>query len=218
MNATDDRQALAALALDVLPADKARRAEGRAAGDPQLARELEDYGATVRALEGVLVREPAPPQLFEAGRKMPRAWGLPSVRRRDLAVAAAVAIAVAIVGILALRGGGPEADARAEMIPGSGQAVSGEALLYGADRDDGRLVLRLQNVPTLESGRHYQVWLLRLGDETPESVGAFSARGDFEDEFRLPGRGRYAAVDVSIEEDGGDPAHSGRSLAAGTFG
>jgi anti-sigma-K factor RskA len=218
VSATEERQALAALALGVLPADEARRIEERAGDDPEVARELDAYGATVRALERVLVREPAPPQLFEAGRKMPRAWGLPSVRRRHLAVVGVVAVAVAVVGVLALRGGGPEADARAELIAGSGQAVRGEALLYGTGRDDGRLVLRLDDVPALEAGSHYQVWLLRIGDETPDAVGAFSARGDFEDEFRLPGRGRYAALDVSIEEDGGDPTHSGRSLAAGTFG
>ena len=218
MSAPETRQALAAVALDVLPEEEARELEADAAEDPELARELEDYRATVRALERMLPREPAPVHLFEAGRKMPRAWHLPSVRRRDLLVAAVAAIIVSAIGILALRGGGPEADARAEIIPGSGSTTRGEALLYGTDRDDGRLVLRLRDVPVLEAGHHYEVWVLRVGSETTESVGVFSARGDFEDEFRLPGRGRYAAVDVSIEEDGGEPAHSGRSLGAGTFG
>ena len=62
-----------------------------------------------------------------------------------------------------------------------------------------------------------QVWLLRVGSDEPDPVGAFSGRGEVEAEFRLPGPGRFAAVDVSLEEDGGDPGHSGRSLAAGTF-
>jgi anti-sigma-K factor RskA len=218
VSAPDARQALAALALGVLPPDEARRVEHDAGEDPQLARELETYRATVRALTRVLPAEPAPAHLFEAGRKMPRAWRLPTLRRRDLVVAAAGAAVVAAVGILALRGGGPEADARAEIIPGSGRPAGGEAVLYGTGRDDGRLVLRLRNVPAPEAGHHYQVWVLRVGSETMESVGVFTARGDFEHEFRLPGRGRYAAVDVSIEEDGGDPEHSGRSLGAGTFG
>jgi anti-sigma-K factor RskA len=217
MSAPDTRQALAALALGVLPAGEARKVEDGAAHDPQLARELEDYSATVQALERVLAREPAPPQLFEAGRKMPRAWSLPSVRPLHLAVAAAVAIVVAAVGILALRGGDAVPDARAQLIPAEGGTARGEALLFGTNREDGRLVVRLSAVPALEPGHHYQVWVLRVGSRSPEAVGVFSGLGEVEEEFRLPGPGRYAAVDVSIEEDGGGPEHSGRSLGAGTF-
>ena len=34
----------------------------------------------------------------------------------------------------------------------------------------------------------------------------------------LPGPGNDAAVDISVEEDEGPPAHSDTSLAGGTFG
>jgi anti-sigma-K factor RskA len=217
VSAFDTRQALAAHALGVLPDDEAREVEERASEDRDLARELDRYRATVRALERVLPREPAPAHLFEAGRKVPRAWSLPSVRPRHLAVVAGVAVLVAALGVVVLRGGGPEPDARAELIPASGGRVRGEALLFDAGRDDARLVVRLRNVPAPEPEHHYQVWVLRVGTGTPEPVGVFSARGEFEGEFSLPGRGRYAALDVSIEEDGGEPEHSGRSLAAGTF-
>lgn len=215
---TETRQALAALALDVLPDDEARGVEEDAAADAELARELESYRATVRALARVLPREPAPSHLFAAGRKMPRAWTLRSVRLRDVALVAGAVTAVAVlVAGLALRGGGATPDARAELVAGDGGAVRGEALLHDTRRDDGRLVLRLRAVPPLERGHHYQVWLLRVGSDEPDPVGAFSGRGEVEAEFRLPGPGRFAAVDVSLEEDGGDPGHSGRSLAAGTF-
>jgi anti-sigma-K factor RskA len=217
MSAFDTRQALAAHALGVLPGDEAREVEEHAAEDPDLSRELDRYRATVRALERVLPREPAPGHLFEAGRKMPRAWGLPSVRPLHLAVVGAVALLVATLGIVVLRGGGPEPDARAELIPASSGDVRGEALLFDSGSDDGRLVLELRDVPPLAPERHYQVWVLRVGNEALEPVGVFSARGAFDGEFRLPGRGRYAAVDVSIEEDAGAAEHSGRSLAAGTF-
>ena len=40
---------------------------------------------------------------------------------------------------------------------------------------------------------------------------------DVELELPLPGPGDYAAVDVSVEENGGPPAHSDTSLAGGTF-
>ena len=217
MSAPEARQGLAALALAVLPAQEARKVEDDARGDATLARELDDYRTTVAALERVLSREPAPARLFEAGRKMPRAWSLRSVRRRDLALAAAALVFAGLIGFVALRGGGTGPDARAEIIAASGGAARGEALLYDTRRDDGRLVLRLTNLPALEPGRHYAVWVLRVGSETMEAVGVFSARGAFEYDFRLPGPGRYAAVDVSIEEDAGDPAHSGRSIAAGAF-
>jgi anti-sigma-K factor RskA len=215
----DPRQALAALALGVLPADEARKVEDRVQDDAVLSGELEDYRATVRALERVLPREPAPAHLFAAGRKLPRAWSLPSVRLRHVAaVAAATALVTAlVVGVVVFRGGGPDADARAEIIAAGGGPARGEALLYDTHGDDARLVLRLSNVPTLEPGHHYQVWVLRVGGETMQAVGVFSARGEFEHEFRLPGPGRYAAVDVSVEEDVGDAEHSGRSLGAGPF-
>jgi anti-sigma-K factor RskA len=218
MSVADTRQALAAHALGVLPGEDAAQVEADAARDPALAGELGGYRATVLALERVLAREPAPPQLFEAGRKMPRAWGLPAVRPLHLGAAAAVALLVAAVGVLALRGGEAAPDARARVIPAAGTTARGEALLYGTARDDARLVLRLSGVPALADGRHYQVWVLRVGSRSPDAVGVFAARGELEEEFRLPGRGRYAAVDVSIEEDGGDPEHSNTSIAAGTFG
>jgi anti-sigma-K factor RskA len=211
------RGTLAAHALGVLPAEEARAVEDGAAEDAELQRELDELRATVRALEGMLAREAAPAHLFEAGRKMPRAWRLPSVPKRGLAVAAVLAIVVAVLGILVLRGGGGEADARAEILAASGSGVLGEALVYDTDSDDGTLVLRLRDLPAPADGHHYEVWVLRIGSETLEPVGAFTAEGDFEHEFLLPGRGRYAAVDVSIEDDGGDQAHSGRSLGAGTF-
>ena len=51
-----------------------------------------------------------------------------------------------------------------------------------------------------------------------EAVGAFTpTSGDVELDLPLPGPGDYAAVDVSVEEDGGPPAHSDTSLAGGTF-
>ena len=51
-----------------------------------------------------------------------------------------------------------------------------------------------------------------------ESVGAFTpTSNDVELDLPLPGPGDYAAVDVSVEEDGGPPVHSDTSLAGGTF-
>ena len=57
------------------------------------------------------------------------------------------------------------------------------------------------------------------GEGEMEAVGVFVSTGeDVELELGLPGPGDYQAVDVSIEPDGGAPAHSGASLAGGKFG
>ena len=62
------------------------------------------------------------------------------------------------------------------------------------------------------------MWVLREGDEAMEAVGSFSpSRRDVELDLPLPGPGDYRAVDVSLEEDGGSPEHSGHSLAGGEF-
>jgi hypothetical protein len=97
--------------------------------------------------------------------------------------------------------------------------VSGEARLYASGQDDGRLVLRLSELPAPSPGQHYEVWVLRSeADGEMEAVGVFVPTTDEVDlEFRLPGAGDYEAVDVSVEADGGPPEHSGRSLAGGTF-
>jgi hypothetical protein len=52
-----------------------------------------------------------------------------------------------------------------------------------------------------------------------EAVGSFSpTRPSVHLELPLPGSGTYGAVDVSIEEDGGSPTHSAKSVAGANFG
>lgn len=134
-------------------------------------------------------------------------------------VLAAVA-AVVLIAVVALGGddlGTP--DARAAISGKSDPAVSGEAVLFGATSDAGTVRVSLRDVPAAPSGHHYEVWVLREeGGGEMESVGTFTpTSADVELDLRLPGPGNYAAVDVSVEEDGGSPVHSDTSLAAGTF-
>ena len=124
-----------------------------------------------------------------------------------------------MVGVLALSGDSTEPDARAA-IAGKEEfaAVSGEAEVFDAGEPGGTLVVRMTSVPPAPGGHHYEVWVLREGSETMESVGEVSpTAGEAELEVALPGAGPFAAVDVSVEPDDGDPEHSGRSLAGGTF-
>lgn len=143
--------------------------------------------------------------------RKPRAprWAGP-VGAAVLAAAAAVAITLGVT-----RGEGlGTAEARAAISGSTG--VTGEADLYG---DKGVVRVSLRRVPPAPSGHHYEVWVLRAGSEHMEAVGVFrpAATGDVELELTLPAPGPYEAVDVSVEDDGGSPAHSGTSLAAGAF-
>ena len=52
-----------------------------------------------------------------------------------------------------------------------------------------------------------------------ESGGVFNATSPsmVRIELPLPGAGPYAAMDISVEDDGGPPEHSGVSVAGATF-
>jgi anti-sigma-K factor RskA len=97
--------------------------------------------------------------------------------------------------------------------------VSGQATLYGSNAAGGTVRLSLRDVPPAPSGHHYEVWVLRAnGNGVMEAVGSFSpSTSDVRLDLPLPGPGDYAAVDISVEENGGSPAHSDTSLAGGTF-
>ncbi len=143
--------------------------------------------------------------------------------RRALPIAAGglTAIAAAVlIAFVALGGddlGSPEA--RATISGKSDPDVTGEAMLYGATADGGQVRVSLRNLPPAPSGHHYEIWVLRrdAGGEM-EAVGSFTPTSStIKLDLPLPGPGDYAAVDVSVEDDGGSPLHSDTSLASGTF-
>ena len=146
-----------------------------------------------------------------------------SLRQRALVpVTAAGAIAAAAVAAIAIVAGGDgglgSPDARAAIAGKSDAAVTGEARLYDENEAGGKVVVSLKGVPPAPSGHHYEIWVLREGSTEMEAVGTFTpAARDVELELSLPGPGRYAAVDISVEENGGPPAHSDTSLAGGSF-
>jgi anti-sigma-K factor RskA len=231
----DARDLLAVRALGALTPEEAARVDRAVAEDASLAHELDGYRQTVDLLEQGIAREAPPRELFErilaevqparvarppveAEAERPRWRGLGrrlTVPRLALAGAAAVLLGV-LVGVLVTKDSGLGTPAAEAALAGDG--VTGEALLYGPDRPDGTLVVRLDGVPEPPAGNHYEVWVLRAGGGSMEAVGSFSpSRRDVELDLPLPGAGDYRAVDVSLEEDGGRPEHSGHSLAGGEF-
>lgn len=183
---------------------------------------------TLASLERVLPRVAPPSDLFDRilTEIRPEATVIPLHRtaRRRVAVPVAAALAavaaVALIAVVAFGGDGlGPADARAAIAGKSDPTVRGEAVLYGSTADGGTVHISLRDVPAAPSGHHYEVWVLRrdAGGEM-EAVGSFTPTSDdVELDLPLPGPGDYAAVDVSVEENGGPPAHSDTSLAGGTF-
>ncbi len=132
--------------------------------------------------------------------------------------AMAAAAAVALVLGISLSGddGLGEPDARAVISSADDPSVSGEADLY---EESGKVVVSLASVPAAPSGHHYEVWVLPEGSDAMISLGTFdpASSEDVRLELDLPQAGRYAAVDVSVEEDEGPTAHSDTSYGSGAF-
>jgi anti-sigma-K factor RskA len=186
-----------------------------------------DERDALAALECLLPRVTPPHDLFDRilAEVRPEAAVVPLrpvSRRRALApivaVAAVAAVAVVAIAITAGGDGLGSPDARAAISGRSEAAVSGEATLYGEAQAGGKVLVSLSDVPPVPSGHHYEIWVLRDGSAEMEAVGTFTpASRNVRLELPLPGPGRYAALDISVEENGGSPAHSDTSLAGGTF-
>jgi len=191
-------------------------------------REFEDDQATIAFVEQSLPRVVPPADMFDRILAEIRTEATvvplrPRAHRRvvvPVVGALAAVAAVILIAVVALGGddlGTP--DARAAISGKSDPAVSGEALLFGSNADGGTVRVSLRDVPAAPSGHHYEVWVLRTeGGGEMEAVGSFTpTSSDVELDLPLPGPGNYAAVDVSVEENGGPPIHSDTSLASGAF-
>lgn len=136
--------------------------------------------------------------------------------------AAACAAAVAVGVTLALTGSGPSdpgpLTASTAIVAQAGDGVSGTASLYASDDPGGMVQVRLSGVPAPPKGHHYEVWVLEKGSTEMTSVGSFTPSSRSVDlMLPLPAPADYAAVDISVEPNGGPPAHSGTSLAGAKF-
>jgi len=185
--------------------------------DSEAAREAEAYAL----LERSLARVTPPVDLFDRilAEVRPEATVIP-LRRSAVPVAAlASAAAVAVLAVAVTRGGPGAADARAAIAGKSDPAVTGEAVLYHSQTAGGTVHVSLSHVPPPPSGHHYEVWVLRRNaGSAMEAVGAFTpASSTVSLDLPLPGPGTYAAVDVSVQKNGGSPLHGTTSLAGGAF-
>jgi hypothetical protein len=168
------------------------------------------------AVLGVAAAEGTPAvQPHRVGRGSARAG-----RRRRPLIGLAAALALALVAAAVLLWTGPlRPDRPGGTVPLAGVgavAASGQASMAGDDGDR-RMTVTTDHLPALRPGQYYEVWLLDPNAGTVFPVGVLPPDG--EARFTLPASvvGRYQAIDVSLEADDGDPAHSKHSLLRGRY-
>jgi hypothetical protein len=225
-------EAVAAYLLGELGAADRAEFERRLAGDRALREEIESLRPVVSTLgalpaEAWDVAEPPPLHLPE-----PEPGALPA-RRPRFAIPRWAAPRVALAGGFAalllgagiaigtlIDGAGDDADpapattiALTPVGPGGGEA-RGELTVAGGAGETARL--KVSGLPP-NGEDYYEAWL--LGDRGLVSLGAFRV-GEDEGatvELQLPvDPERYGSIDVSLEPDDGDPAHSTDSVLRGT--
>jgi hypothetical protein len=184
-------------------------------------RELADSGSATLPLRGaapgtgsVQAAPAAAASASSAASARPGRW------RRGPLVGLAAALVLAVAAAAVLWAGGlwrPDRPDRTVPLAGVGAvAASGRASMAGAG-DDRQMTVAAEDLPPLRAGQYYEVWLLDPDAGTVFPVGVLPPDG--EGRFTLPASvvGRYQVIDVSLEADDGDPAHSKRSLLRGRY-
>jgi anti-sigma-K factor RskA len=216
--------------LGELPEPERTDVERRIARDPAFADAVGRMRSVVEGLEAVPDAGwpsgeppalPALPPLPGLARPRRLAWWTPRPALAAAAAAAVLAIGIAIGALVA--GGGddapPEGPALAlARLGDAGPSAEGEARVVGGTGD----TLRVQVSGLQPSGAEavYELWLLDGADRLL-SLGSFRvpASGDAEVDVPLPVPVTdFRYIDVSLEPEDGDPAHSGDSVLRGPTG
>jgi anti-sigma-K factor RskA len=216
----------AAVALDLLDGDERAVAERLMVDDPSFRAEVERLRATAGSIGGLESElwQPVPPPALDVDRAAaahgsrvreprPHPWRS-RLRRPPVALAmAATLLALVVAGVVLARAGSDEDPAPPSTVlalrplPG----VRGEARLTIAGSD-----AELRGSGLRPSGAHdyYEAWLADARGRMV-SMGSFRVGPDGRVDAHMPVAvdvGRYQLVDVSLEPDDGDPAHSQRSV------
>jgi len=164
----------------------------------------------LRITDELGLAEPAP-VVAAPRRTPPRAtpWRRPLLAGAAALLTAAAAVAV-VVGV---RGAAAPSEVSGPLVA-LGQAEATGEVVLSAGTDRRSLVVDTSGLP--EADGFYEVWLLDLEHGRMVALGALDddGRGSLTvpEGVRL---GDYPEVDVSLEPDDGDPAHSGDSVLRG---
>jgi len=227
---------ISAYLLGELDPERAADFERRLAGDAELREEVE----WLRPLVGRLERMPAeawepaeppplamPPEVGTESAPAERGPGrrrlrLPTLTLRPLPAAGLATLLVAIglvAGLLVAGGGSAEPDSGAELVLGridDGPAGASGDVEVAAN--DSRATLVVEGLDPNGSDQFYEAWLLDA-DGKMIALGSFRVGEDGRAEVQVPipvSPAQYTFFDVSLQEDNGDPAHSGVSVLRGS--
>ena len=150
-----------------------------------------------------------------------RESGRPDIRRRVLVAAAAVVVLLVAVGAgLALsHRGGPAGTvvAQAPLHPMAGPPDASGTLTAVADGGTRQLTVETSALADPAPGSFYEVWLLDPATLKMLAVGVLPPSGTGTYDMGADIMAGYSAVDVSLQADDGNPAHSSTSVLRGTF-
>jgi len=191
---------------------QAIRAGEHLEGCPQCQAELIDavvgHALLTRAgrILGVAERSPEPPPL-----RLPSS---PRRRRRTALLAVAAALVVGVSATAWWRASEPTGSV--ELTTLTGGTADGRVRMV---EDDGRtrMTLAVHDLPRPTSGEFYYAWLLDPDTNKMLALGLVSPGHDVTFELDDALVASYSAIDVSLEDDDGDPAHSVTSVLRGTY-
>lgn len=109
----------------------------------------------------------------------------------------------------------PVASAALSPVDGSGPQTA-DVEMYDAADGRTRMEIRAADLPAAGTGEFYYAWLLDPGTQKMLPLGQLGPGGA---SFDVPAStvASYSAIDVSLEADDGDPAHSVTSVLRGTY-
>lgn len=239
MNETTDQ--ISSYLLGELDAGEAAAFERRLDADRELREEVERLRPLVSRLEALPVEvweAPEPPPLappegavepspvgqkLDASTRPKRRWRLPALAPPTLSTAglAAVMLAIGVAGGLLIGGGDGSASREAGAVDlvlrriDDGPSGAHGAVFIAGDERHARL--QVSGLKPSGSGRFYELWLLEE-DGRMIALGAFQVGADERADVELPmpvPPSQYRYFDVSLQEDNGNPAHSGISVLRG---
>ena len=156
-----------------------------------------------------------PEWLRRIPRRGPAGWG---TRRRILALAAAVVvIAGAVAAGLGLSGSSAAVLNRAALHPLKAPAGASGAVTVTAASGARDVQVSTDDLPAPGQGYFYEVWLLDPATLKMMPMGALAPSGQATFGVAPGLMAGYSAVDISLQANNGNPAHSALSVLRGTL-
>lgn len=156
-----------------------------------------------------------PEWLRRIPRRGPAGW---ETRRRILALAAAVVvIAGAVAAGLGLSASGPAVTNRAALHPLTAPAAARGAVTVTAASGARQVQVSTDGLPAPGRGHFYEVWLLDPVTLKMMPMGALAPSGQATFGVATGLMAGYSAVDISLQANNGNPAHSAVSVLRGTL-